>query len=64
MTVNELIQRLQEMPQDADVMIEIEDECETCQSPIIRGACSLKGKWFTNGPYLHEASHEVRLRSY
>lgn len=67
MTVKELIQKLQQLPPDADVMIEEKnDGCDICAELPLRIKCSCAGIWHWNleEPYLHEASNEVRLRGY
>lgn len=66
MTVSELIDKLKQMPMDADVTIEEKTEsCDLC-SHASGHKCSLEGTWHWSleEPYLHEESNEVRLRGY
>ena len=66
MTVRDFIEKLKQLPMDADVMVESEIEpCDLCSHA--RGhKCSTAGKFtqFVDEPYLHEASNEARIRTY
>lgn len=66
MTVREMIEKLGDCPQDAEVMIEVEnDSCDLC-SHLKKEKCSLAGKFsqFAEQPYYHAASDEVRIGTY
>jgi hypothetical protein len=66
MKVHELISALGDLPQDAEVMVEIEsDECDVCAG-LKRERCSLAGKFVqcAEKPYHDVTSDEVRIGSY